>query len=181
MGICDKCKLLCPSTKMRQGDDPLCEECEAKRVATLAREQQQRKLRSFSTRAADGETPATNTNSTQMPSTSLREMGSHLLMVPPPTVKRYPHILQIYTTSSIVIMVDREMETWYDVACVFVGIMNNAWLMARSDRTRHGGYAHHAVLCRIQSGWWVKRYSHYSRVWTVCEPVTTRSWTLSRT
>ena len=64
MGICDKCKRLCPSTKMRQGDDPLCDECEAKRVATLAREQQQRKLRSFSTRAADGETPATNTNFT---------------------------------------------------------------------------------------------------------------------
>ena len=64
MGICDKCKRLCPSTKMRQGDDPLCDECETKRVATLACEQQQRKLRS-SMRAAGGETSTMDTDSTQ--------------------------------------------------------------------------------------------------------------------
>ena len=43
---------------MRQGDDPLCDGCEAKRVATLASERQQRKLRSAMRTA--GETP-TNT------------------------------------------------------------------------------------------------------------------------
>ena len=64
MGICDKCKRLCPSTKMRQGDDPLCDECETKRVATLAREQQHRKLRSFSMHTA-GETSNMNNESAQ--------------------------------------------------------------------------------------------------------------------
>ena len=64
MGICDKCKRLCPSTKMRQGGDPLCDECETKRIATLACEQQQRKLRS-SMRAAGGETSTMDTESTQ--------------------------------------------------------------------------------------------------------------------
>ena len=59
MGICDKCKRLCPRTKMRQGDGPLCDGCEAKRVATLASEQQQRKLRSAMRTA--GETPTMNT------------------------------------------------------------------------------------------------------------------------
>ena len=56
---------------------------------------------------------------------SLREMGSHLLMSSPPIVKRHPHNvtrphivkrhpfnLLIYTASSIVVMVDREMEIW---------------------------------------------------------------------
>ena len=56
---------------------------------------------------------------------SLREMGSHLLMSSPPIVKRHlhhvtrPHIVKrhpfnllIYAASSIVIMVDREMEIW---------------------------------------------------------------------
>ena len=64
MGLCDKCKRLCPSTKMRQGDDPLCDECKTKRIATLACEQQQRKLRS-SMRAVGGETSTMDTKSTQ--------------------------------------------------------------------------------------------------------------------
>ena len=49
---------------MRQGDDPLCDECETKRIATSACEQQQRKLRS-SMHAAGGETLTMDTESTQ--------------------------------------------------------------------------------------------------------------------
>ena len=64
MGICDKCKRLCPSTKMPQGDDPLCDECETMRVATLVREQQHRKLWSFSMRTTD-ETSTMNNESAQ--------------------------------------------------------------------------------------------------------------------
>ena len=49
---------------MRQGDDALCDECDTKRIVTLACEQQQHKLRS-SMLAAGGETSTMDTESTQ--------------------------------------------------------------------------------------------------------------------
>ena len=124
---------------------------------------------------------------------SLREMGSHLLMSSPPIVKRHPHHvtrphivkryplnLLIYTASNIVVMVDREMEIWLDAVCASAGTMNSVYLMAQSDRTRHGGCAHHAVPCRTQSEWWVTWYSHFSKVWTRCWPLITNWLILSR-
>ena len=95
-------------------------------------------------------------------------------------VKHHPSNLLMYTASSIVAMVDQEMVTWYAAVCVFVGTTNNVLLMVQSDRTRPGGCAHHAVLCRIQSEWWVKRYVPYSKVWTRCWPPIIRLWNLSR-
>ena len=46
MGVCERCRILCPSTIIRQGDEALCDVCETHRVRTLEAEHQQRKTRS---------------------------------------------------------------------------------------------------------------------------------------
>ena len=46
MGVCERCRKLCPSTIIRQGDEALCDVCETYQVRTLEAEHQQRKTRS---------------------------------------------------------------------------------------------------------------------------------------
>ena len=48
MGVCERCRKLCPNTITRQGDEALCDVCETPRVRTLQAEHQRRKTRSAS-------------------------------------------------------------------------------------------------------------------------------------
>ena len=79
MGICSKCKILSPDVEPRECDDLLCERCNNIRLVTLAKERQQRQLRSHRTPAIvkDGIT-AQNPGSDGDSSTSGDKLGASL-------------------------------------------------------------------------------------------------------
>ena len=79
MGICSKCKILSPDVEPCECDDLLCESCNKIRLVTLAKECQQRQLRSHRTpaRVKDGIT-AQNPGSDGDSSTSGDKLGASL-------------------------------------------------------------------------------------------------------